>query len=98
MYFIVSWDISAVEPRWSQINEQMQNCFKTYPQIRPVNTFYMVKVTSGDQYNAIHDCLLNIAQNTKETIHFIMSPLLTVKGWKGYLPKDRWPKISELTS
>jgi hypothetical protein len=97
MYFIVSWDISAVEPQWSRIDEQMRNCFKTYQQIRPVNTYYIVKVANATQYEAIHTCLLNVAQSQTATVHFIISPLLTAQGFKGWLPKDRWPKISEIT-
>jgi hypothetical protein len=97
MYFIVSWDIGTTEPAWSKINEQLRDCFKGYEQIRPVNTFYMVKVANAQQYDAIHACLLKIAQNsTTVKVHFIMSPLLTVTGWKGFLPKDSWTKIAEL--
>lgn len=97
MYFTVSWDISASQPIWSQIDEQMRNCFKNLPQVRPVNTYYMVKVNSADQYNQIHKNLLTIAQQSTVKIHFIMSPLLNATGYKGWLPKDRWDKIGEVT-
>jgi hypothetical protein len=98
MYFIVSWDISASEPQWSPIDEKLRNCFKNYPHIRPVNTFYLVKVSNGDQYNQIHDCFLQIAKTSTLTVFFVMSPLLTSTGWKGWLPQDRWDKISNITS
>jgi hypothetical protein len=98
MYFIVSWDIGTTEPAWSKINEQLRDCFKSFPQIRPVNTFYMVKVENAQQYQAIHDCLLKIAkESTTVKVHFVMSPLLSIAGWKGWLPQDRWTKIAEIT-
>ena len=99
MYFIVSWDIGTTEPAWSKIDEQLRNCFKGFQQIRPVNTFYMVKVANAQQYQAIYACLLKIAKDsTTVKVHFIISPLLTVSGWDGWLPQDRWPKIKEITS
>jgi hypothetical protein len=98
MHFTVSWDISAKEPQWSAIDEQMRNCFKNYPQVRPVNTYYMVKVTSARDYDQIHNALLNIAQNSSITIYFIMSPLLNTSGYKGWLPQDTWTKIAQITS
>ena len=98
MHFTVSWNISAKEPRWSEINGQLYDCFKDNQHEHVVSTYYMVKVTSAIHYNTIHACLLKIAQDTTERIHFIVSPLLNVKGYKGYLPKDKWEKINQITS
>jgi hypothetical protein len=97
MYFIVSWDISAVNPRWSAIDEQMRNCFKGYTQLRPVNTFYMVKVASGNERNAILTALQAVAQQTSEDVFFVMSPVLTVSGWDGWLPQDKWELVKAIT-
>lgn len=101
VYFVVSWDISASNPVWSQIDERMRNCFANYRSIRPVNTFYMVKVANGDQYRTIFNALQRTAQTTEENgtnIYFVMSPLFTVTGWDGWLQPDLWPKVAEVAS
>lgn len=98
MYLIVSWDIGTGEPQWSKINTEMLNCFKSLPQVRPVNTYYMVKANEY-QHQQVHDSLLKIAQaySGKVSVNFIISPLLAARGYKGWLPQDRWNKISEIT-
>ena len=107
MYFIVSWDISAVEPQWGRIDEQMRNCLKNFAFVRPVNTYYMVKVSSEREYEAIHECLLNVAKAQTATVHFVSSPLfsgtgivkkLGTSGYQGWLPQDRWTKIKEVVN
>src|SRR6267378_7940468 len=98
MYLVISWDISAVNPRWSQINDQMVACLKGYQQVRPVNTFYMLKVTGAAQRTAIMTCLKGVIDRTSEQVIYIISPLLTTHGWEGWLPQDRWPLIEQITS
>jgi hypothetical protein len=96
MHFIVSWDIATVEPRWSQINRQMQQCFNGHPQIRPVNTYYIIKVDSQDQYNTINTNLQKVAKAQAETVIFISTPLLLFKdGYIGLLAD--WAKVNEIT-
>jgi len=102
MYFIVSWDISAVEPQWSRIDEQMRNCLRGFESIRPVNTYYIVKVNSKQQYEDINTCLLKVAQAQTATVHYISTPLQSlshsISDFKGWLPKDQFPKITAITS
>lgn len=102
MYFIVSWDISAVEPQWSRIDEQMRNCLKGFQQVRPVNTYYIVNVASAQQYEDINASLKRIAESQTAAVYFIMTPLytdpVTARNFRGWLPKDRWDKITPITS
>jgi hypothetical protein len=97
MHFTVSWDISAKEPRWSEINGQMYAVFKALPHTHLMSTYYMVKATA-EQYNAVHDALLKIAKTTTETVYFLMSPLLSAAGWRGWLPQTKWDEIKKITS
>jgi len=99
VYFVVSWDISASNPTWSQIDERMRNCFANYHSIRPVNTFYMVKVANGDQYRSIFSALQRVAKDSEEhgtNVYFIASPVLTMGGWDGWLQPDLWPKVAQV--
>jgi hypothetical protein len=96
LYFIVSWDISAGNPTWSQVDERLRNCFARYQSFRPVNTFYVVKVSSGDQYRAILVALQDVAKSSPVNVYFIISPLLTVTDWDGWLQPDDWPKVFQI--
>ena len=96
MYFIVSWDISAGNPTWSQVDERLRNCFARYKSYRPVNTFYMVSVSSGDQYRAILNALQGVAGNSPVNVFFVMSPLLTTTDWDGWLREEDWPKVFQI--
>ena len=98
MYFVVSWDISASNPTWSQIDERLRSCLAGYQSLRPVNTFYMVRVSNGDQHRTILAALQNVAGNSSVKVDLIMSPLLTVTGWDGWLQPDVWPKVAEITN
>jgi hypothetical protein len=97
-YFIVSWDISSSEPTWSRIDEQLRNCFKHLPYLRPVNTFYMVKVSSQQQYNLVFTALQNVAErSTQVKVRFIASPMMNITGYNGWLDQDLWPKVRQIT-
>jgi hypothetical protein len=102
MYFIVSWDISAVEPQWSRIDELMRNCIKGFPQVRPVNTYYIVKVATDQEYEQINTLLRGVAESQTAAVYFIMTPLyrlpVTATNFRGWLPKDLWEKITAITS
>jgi hypothetical protein len=93
VYFVVSWDISANNPVWSQIDERMRNCLTGYQSVRPVNTFYMVKVSNSNQHRTILAALQDIAANSHVMVKVVVSPLLTVTGWDGWLQPDEWPKV-----
>lgn len=97
MYFVVSWDISASNPVWSQIDERLRKCFDDdYNWVRPVNTFYMVKISTAQQYQTILANLQAVAKDSPVNVNFIMSPPLTVTNWDGWLPQDTWTKVREI--
>lgn len=98
MYCIVSWDISAVNPRWSAIDEKMRECISSYAWFRPVNTFYVIPISNTNQVTTILNALQNVAKQTNETVHFVISPAYqSAGGWDGWLPEDHWPKLKAIT-
>lgn len=94
MHIIVSWDISAEGADWKQLNERMVGVFAPYSWIRPLNTFYIVKVNSEAQREAVHADLLTAARSTPHRVLFIVSPLIDGKRYEGLLPKETWPELN----
>lgn len=97
-YFIVSWDISAVEPTWSQTDKRMLECIDGLSWTRPVNTFYMVKTDSPLVYQSLLKNLQQVAQSAPVKVRFIMSPLLSRDSYDGWLEPDAWPKVRAIAA
>jgi len=97
MYCVVSWDISAVNPRWSKIDEQLRDCLKAYNWYRPVNTFYMIKVTGSSQVATIQSCLTTAAKAVTESVQFVISPAFAAGRWNGLLGDGEWAKVNAIT-
>lgn len=98
MYVVISWDISAVNPRWSQINDEMKACIAAYDWVRPVNTFYMMRIGSAAEIENIRKCFSAIAERVDVNVSFILSPAFTGAGhkWTGRI--GEWEKVNAITS
>jgi len=96
MHFVVSWDIKAEGQEWDSINKEMKNCLSGYSWVRPLTTFYIVKVSSQSDWDSIQKNLVSIAKTAKK-VNFIMSPLMMGGRYDGWLPQDLWDSIRERT-
>ena len=98
MHFGVSWDIEAEGQRWTEINNAMKKGLSGYSWVRPLATFYIVKVNSQYDWNFIHKNLTGVAEKIyPRKVNFVMGPLMSGGGYNGWLPKELWPKIRERT-
>ena len=95
MYCVISWDISAVNPRWREIDDQLRACIQNFTYVRPVNTFYLVRISSADRIEAIRKCFDAVKQNTKESISYILSPAFAGHTWSGTI--GDWPNVNAIT-
>lgn len=96
MYVVISWDISASGSEWNVINERLVGVFKPYSWIRPLNTFYVVKINAEQQRNAIYNELLTAAKSTPLRVLFLVSPVI-IGRFEGLLPKETWPDLNSRT-
>jgi hypothetical protein len=94
MYFTVSWDISANEPRWSQINGQMCASFKGLPNAHVMSTYYLVQASQA-QRDAILENLNKFVDSVAEDVYFLLSPLFNPSCFGGR--HEDWPKINQIT-
>ena len=95
MHFVVSWDIKGKGQRWTEINDVMKEGLNGYAWVRPLTTFYIVKVNSQYDWNSVHENLLTVAKRYPNEVNFVMSPLMDGGGYNGWLPKYLWPNIRE---
>ena len=97
MHIAISWDISASGDRWNTINEQMREEIHPYSWVRPLTTFYVVKVNGETDRETIRSNLEDVAKSVNEKVHFLVSPIMSSSRYSGYLPQDMWEKINQRT-
>lgn len=97
MHIAVSWDIKAENPRWGIINERLLEKIKPYSWVRPVNTFYVIKVDSVERRVEIVKSLTQAAQGVPESVFFVVTPLMVGGRYDGLLPKENWDQLNERT-
>ena len=95
MYCVISWDISAENPRWRLINDQLLNCLAGYQYVRPVYTFYLVTINSAADVTAIRICFDAVKQRTREPIGYILSPPFSGHTWTGTIAD--WASVNAVT-
>ncbi|WP_422450692.1 MULTISPECIES: hypothetical protein [unclassified Endozoicomonas] len=99
MHLAISWDISAQNPQWDQLNNQMLAVLSPYSWVRPLSTFYVVRVNGEVDRHNIFNGLTAVAQSsTMNQINFLISPLMSAGRYDGFLPQDAWVNINERTS
>ncbi|GLS97884.1 hypothetical protein GCM10007918_51760 [Piscinibacter gummiphilus] len=97
MHIAVSWDITASGAQWAQIDERLRGVIQAYPWIRPLSTFYVVKIYSEADRTQILNSMTSVAKSAGATVHFLITPAMVGGQYQGYLPADNWAKINERT-
>jgi len=95
MHVVVSWDISTGKPRWDEINERLKEGLSGYSWVRPLTTFYVVRIGSEADRAILRDRLVAVARSVAETVYIVVSPAMAGGRYDGYLPKDTWPELNE---
>ncbi len=75
MHFIVSWDVKEGGRLSREVNDAMIGSLYGYSWLRLLNTFYIVDIDSGQDWNIIQEKLLSAAQRYPGEINFLMSPI-----------------------
>ena len=98
MHIAVSWDITASGERWTQIDERMRAGIQAYPWVRPLSTFYVVRIYSDADRMQIQSSLTSVAGSAGVSVHFLITPAMVGGQYQGYLPADYWTQINERTT
>ena len=95
MHFALSWDISASGDRWREINDAMKVLLKGYSWVKPLKTFYVIKVDAAEQREKLIDGLVEVVGRYSEAINFVATPVMSGGGYNGWLPSEMWEKIEK---
>ena len=97
MHIVISWDIKAEGDRWNKLDDALRKAIGPYSWVRPLTTFYIVKIPDPSYREIILNNMLGVAKPAPETIHIVISPVMSSGTYTGYLPQDMWQKINERT-
>jgi len=95
MHCIVAWEIHDDSFKHRLLNREMLDCFEGYSIAQVLSTLFVINVENSDEYVALHDRLLNVAQEHKGRVEFVMSPLMRSGQYAGYFDKTKWDRITE---
>ena len=95
MHFILSWDINAEGTEWDKINSLLKDRIEEYSWVRPLRSFYIIRVSEPQDWHKIRDALIEVAKSSEIRIHFLIGPLMYGGEYDGWLPEDIWSAIEE---
>ena len=105
IHFVLSWDIhtknrngNTEDREWGEVNSRLQECIEPYSWVRPLSTFYIVRVSGPQEWQEIRDALVRVAENSTADINFLIGPLMSGGQYDGWLPEDIWPKVQKRTA
>lgn len=98
MHLAISWDIKDVEnDKWKSINSQLKECLNGFSWVKPLTTFYIVKIDGPDERKDIRESLISVCKKNPKIINVIISPIMEGGKYAGWLPSSMWDKIRERT-
>lgn len=95
MHIVICWDIKGSNPRRSEINTKLKGCLKGYSWVRPLSTFYVVKIASDAQRTAIKKSMTEVVSSIPDKVHFVISPTMAGGRYGGWLPRSMWDKLNK---
>ncbi|QDQ88129.1 hypothetical protein FMZ60_11400 [Alcaligenaceae bacterium SJ-26] len=95
MHIVISWDISEAGEKHAEINDKLRTAFEKFSWVRPLTTFYVVRISSESERISIRDQLVEIAKSVPQKVHIVVSPTMAGGRYDGYLPKDMWEKLNK---
>lgn len=97
MHVVISWDIKEDGEERERLNKELKACFESCSWVKPLTTFYIVKIKSIDQREEIKDCLVDVCKANPGKVNLLIGPATESGSYGGWLPKDLWPKVKKRT-
>ena len=98
MHCVVSWDIKSEGEAWKRLNNQLVEQLKGYSWVRPLNTFYIVQISSQAHWASLLGKFQAVVKDDSKEINLVMSPAMQGGRYDGMLPKDTWEEINNRTT
>ncbi len=97
MHFVVSWDIPVTTVNREGLESQLIGCFNSYQYVKPLTTFYIVKVSSQTEYSNILTNLQTIGKSIPGGFRLVISPLMTGGRYDGLHDNETWQTINHIS-
>lgn len=96
MHFMVGWDFRPSSSEDAATAVKVLSCFSGAKFERVFDNLYVLKVDASEQYNDIHDRLIDLGKSNPR-IDIVVTPVMSSGRYRGWLPKELWPKLRALT-
>ncbi|MDX3973281.1 hypothetical protein [Shinella sp.] len=73
----------------------MKEIIKPYAWVRPLNTVYVIPITSEIDRQTINNGLTSVSNQANGFIHFLVSPAMVGGQYIGVLPQNIWPELNK---
>lgn len=93
MHVVISWDISNALKR-KEIDDALKVCIAANSWVKPLTTFYVVKVSSIQECNTITERILAVTKRYPNDVHVIITPPMSGGTYSGWLPQNLWNEIN----
>lgn len=97
MHVAISWDIKTSQPKWDEVDQALKKCLDGYSWVRPLTTFYVVRISSETDRTSIREKLTSAAKAAGVSVHLLVSPAMAGGRYDGLLPSDTWSALNERT-
>lgn len=95
MHIVLAWEINTQGEQSTKINKDLLAVLSPYSWVRPLPSFFIIKINSVETRKDITDKLVKTIQKYNEKIHLVVSPPMTGGSYNGWLPKGLWKQIGE---
>ena len=97
MHFIVSWDIPSTQTNRHHIESQLVDTFKKFPYVKPLTTYYIVKVDTQAQYSSVIANLQNVGKTAGNGFKMVISPVMNGGRYNGLHDNETWNLINQIS-
>jgi hypothetical protein len=97
MHFIVSWDIPSTHTNRQNIENQLVDTFREFPFVKPLTTYYIIKVDNQAQYSSIIQNLQNVGKTAGNKFKMLVSPIMNGGRYNGLHDNETWTLINQIS-
>jgi hypothetical protein len=98
MHVLIASHLKDTPQNESKFVSELLACFSGLEWVNPFEGVYVVQMPSSERYLELDKHLKVFAEENTEYFSYIMTPPMTGGGYKGWLPKKKWPQIKAVVA
>jgi len=97
MYCYLIWQVNNPF-EWAKYHQALQNVLQgNYNWVRPLNDLYIVQINNSDSYDSLFTSVTALARSFPGKVNFFLSQVLEGGGYNGFIQKEKWEGVHNLT-